>query len=556
MSFVSRRATLRLFASLAGAMLLSACSSVQPASPAAATSTSSAGASAPASTAASSSLAGSPSTAVASEPATPAAQPRSGGTLRLAITAQPPGLEGHLLASASQETTWFVYDRLTAYDDKLQPQPMLAESWELSNNSQQIKLNLRQGVQYHTGREFTSDDVKYNLLRVRDPKVGVGVLADFSNGFSSIETPDKYTVVLQSNSPRPGVFDGFEVFNMVDRDTMEGPDAKTKAVGTGPFTFVEWVQGDHLTFAGNKNYWQSGRPYLDGIITNIRDQQTMSVQLESGALDVVKNPLLSDYVRIKTNPSFQAFTHPNPGTIFEFGFNVNATPFDNKQVRQALNYALDRNRLAQTVLLGLASPLCLPWSQSSPAYDAAKNGTYAFDLNKARAMLDSAGVTALELDLLVQGAAQPALYQFAQIYQEDLSTIGVKVNVKNLDQATFNDQVVNLNYNGIWASSDGSTNLRPPSLLTVSPGWNPDANQSGFTRDDTYKQLVSSASAETDPARQQQLYAQINDFVLDQSWVMPLSTNPITGISRNAVRDIGFWVHNGAFAWTNAWLES
>ncbi len=461
-----------------------------------------------------------------------------------------------MLASASQETTWFVYDRLTAYDDKLQPQPMLAESWELSNNSQQIKLNLRQGVQYHTGREFTSDDVKYNLLRVRDPKVGVGVLADFSNGFSSIETPDKYTVVLQSNSPRPGVFDGFEVFNMVDRDTMEGPDAKTKAVGTGPFTFVEWVQGDHLTFAGNKNYWQSGRPYLDGIITNIRDQQTMSVQLESGALDVVKNPLLSDYVRIKTNPSFQAFTHPNPGTIFEFGFNVNATPFDNKQVRQALNYALDRNRLAQTVLLGLASPLCLPWSQSSPAYDAAKNGTYAFDLNKARAMLDSAGVTALELDLLVQGAAQPALYQFAQIYQEDLSTIGVKVNVKNLDQATFNDQVVNLNYNGIWASSDGSTNLRPPSLLTVSPGWNPDANQSGFTRDDTYKQLVSSASAETDPARQQQLYAQINDFVLDQSWVMPLSTNPITGISRNAVRDIGFWVHNGAFAWTNAWLES
>ena len=104
------------------------------------------------------------------------------------------------------------------------PQPMLVESWEVSNNSQQIKLNLRKGVQFHSGREFTSDDVKYNLLRVRDPKVGVGVLADFSNGFASIDTPDKYTVLLQSSTPKPGVFDGFEVFNMVDRETMEGPD--------------------------------------------------------------------------------------------------------------------------------------------------------------------------------------------------------------------------------------------------------------------------------------------------------------------------------------------
>ena len=71
--------------------------------------------------------------------------------------------------------------------------------------------------------------------------------------------------MLKSDQPRPLVFDFFEYLNMVDQETLEGPDAKTKAVGTGPFTFVEWAQGDHLTLAQNPNYWQSGKPYLDGI---------------------------------------------------------------------------------------------------------------------------------------------------------------------------------------------------------------------------------------------------------------------------------------------------
>ena len=98
------------------------------------------------------------------------------GTLRTAIVGDPSSLEGHLFAGDNYETVDLVFDQLTN-TTQLRPQPMLAESWDVSSDFKQIKLNLRKGVQFHTGREFTSDDVKYNFLRVRDPKVGAGQFA-------------------------------------------------------------------------------------------------------------------------------------------------------------------------------------------------------------------------------------------------------------------------------------------------------------------------------------------------------------------------------------------
>ena len=191
-------------------------------------------------------------TSSACQPHRPAAAaagtPKAGGKLQVGMIGDLGTIDGHQVTQATVNVTFLGYDRLIDYDDKLTPIPMLAESWDISSDLTQFKLNLRKGVQFHSGREFTSDDVKYNMLRVRDPKVAgiVGALAAESNWFSSIETPDKYTVVLKSDKPRPGAFDFLEYFNMLDKDTTEGPDAKTKIVGTGPFTFVEWVAGRPL----------------------------------------------------------------------------------------------------------------------------------------------------------------------------------------------------------------------------------------------------------------------------------------------------------------------
>ena len=206
------------------------------------------------------------------------AQPKRGGTLKVGQIGDAARLDGQLVTTV--DTTWMPFDRLTAYDANLKPQPMLAESWEFSSDFKQLKLNLRKGVQFHSGRELTSDDVKWNFLRVRDPKVAAGALILQSNWFTAIDTPDKYTVVLGSEQPRPAVFDFFEYFNIVDQDTA-GRRCQT-LVGTGPFTFVEWVQGDHLTVPGTRT---TGRPasrtWTRSASTSLKDGQAMMVAARS-----------------------------------------------------------------------------------------------------------------------------------------------------------------------------------------------------------------------------------------------------------------------------------
>src|SRR5438094_3007410 len=260
---LSRRAALRLVLSGAGLALLAACTPPAPAAPPAVATT------APS---------GPPAATVKSTTAPPAPQPKTGGTLRLGMVGDVSTLDGHNTTPNQFDTTWSVFDRLISYDTRLQPQPELAESWDVSTDLKQIKLNLRKNVQWHSGREFTSDDVKYNMLRVRDAKLQIPTLRNQSMWFSTIDTPDKYTVVLTSDLPRPAIFDFFEYFNQVDKDTMEGPNAKTASVGTGPFKFVEWVQGDHLTFARNPNYWRTGRPYVHRFLAYSRAGQATRLQ--------------------------------------------------------------------------------------------------------------------------------------------------------------------------------------------------------------------------------------------------------------------------------------
>ena len=286
---VSRRSALQLLAGGAGVVAISACGLAGNAPPAATAPVSS------------------------STPAPASGAPRRGGTLRLAIPADITSLDGHISSSNLSTTTGNIFDRLVAYDVKLQPQPMLAESWDVSDDYKQVKLNLRKGVQWHTGRDFTSEDVKYNLQRGRDPKVGSGTYVNQAKWFDTFDTPDKYTLVMHSDVSRPAMFDYFNALNMVDPVTAEGPNAKTQTVGTGPFTFVEWVQGDHLTLARNTNYWRSDRPYVDSIVINVvRDVVAMATRLEAGALDAINAPSLEDFVRLKADAKVRGVDPAGP----------------------------------------------------------------------------------------------------------------------------------------------------------------------------------------------------------------------------------------------------
>ncbi|MBV9132757.1 MAG: ABC transporter substrate-binding protein, partial [Chloroflexi bacterium] len=404
---MNRRQALRFFGLGAGLALVAACGPITPSSaPTAIT---------PAGTAV--------SVAAPGAKPTTTAQPQKGGSLHVGMVGDAARLDGQLVTTV--DATWAPFDRLTAYDQNLKPQPMLAESWEFSSDFKQLKLNLRKGVQFHSGREFTSDDVKWNIEYVRDPKVAAGALILQSKWFSSVDTPDKYTAVLVSDQPRPAVFDFFEFFDIVDKDTAP---AMQTLVGTGPFKFVEWVQGDHFLFKRNENYWQSGLPYLDELRISIHpDGQAMIVALESGQLDGADLPPLADFARLGKDPGYTSWTVPANTNVI--GVNTTLPPTDNKLVRQALNYAIDRKRIVDTVYKGTGTAEDLPWESNSLAYDVTKNNAYAFDLDKAKSLLSQAGVSNLEFDLVTTTGTQET-DQLAQLYQASLASLGIKLNIK------------------------------------------------------------------------------------------------------------------------------
>ena len=561
---VSRRRLLGLVIASAGATLLAACAPAAPPPapnpaptqvPAAPTVAAAAAtpATKPAGAAATSAPAAAPTPAPGATSRT--AAPRRGGDLRIGQAINIVTLEPHFYGTGTTDNVFLAYDRLTAYDLQRKPQPMLAESWELSSDAQQIKLNLRKGVQFHSGRELTSDDVNYTLTRIRDPKVGVGQFAVQSSWFSSIETPDKYTVILKADQPRLAVFDFFEYLNVVDKDTLEGPDAKTKAVGTGPYTLVDFSQGDHLTYARNPNYWQSGRPLLDSIhVTILRDPQAMMVQFEAGALDAVRYPPRQDYARLRGNATYSAIAHPvSDASAFGIGVNVGMPPMDNKLLRQALNYAIDRQRFVDTLLLGVGAPQSLPWSDKSPMYEASKVNSYAFDLDKARSLLVQSGLSDLTIDMS-PSPSTPEGFAFAEMYQSDLAKLGIKLNIIKLDQAVWTVQANSRQYKGMYNGVSSNLHLSPAWFLNQSSPLKPIDNNEGF-RDDRYTQLVSNASTEVDQSRLKQVYSQINDLLLDESFVMYITPYPTLMMSRAAVHDMTPNLHGG-WTFTDTWLEA
>jgi peptide/nickel transport system substrate-binding protein len=481
-------------------------------------------------------------------------QPRSGGTLRAALTADLPNLDPHINTTTAHENLFLAFDRIIQYDDQLHPQPMLAESWDLSTDLRQIKFNLRKGVQWHTGRELTSEDVKWNLLRVRDPKSPSVGFRNQSNWFTTIETPDKNSIILKSEQPRPALFDLFEYLNIIDPVTMEGPDAKLKAVGTGPFVFSEWAQGDHILLSKNKNYWQTGRPYLDEVrVSILKDAQAMVAQLEGGAVDLIKAPPLRDAARLKADPQYRLVSHPASAQHFQQGVNTLVPPLDNKKVRQALNYALDRKRFSDTALLGTGQPIALPWLPSSPAYDAQKRSAFAFDLDKAKSLLNEAGVSNLAFEFLPLGD-YPELTQMAQIYQNDLAKIGVTLSIKNLESAAFYDSVNGRKYQGLYSTPNTYAQVEPLTIFTTSRVFDPNSNNSGF-RTDAYVKLIDEAGSEPDAAKRRQLYVALNDLLLDESFSMILVEFRPQLLTRSTVNDVGHTLHE-AFSYTNTWLSA
>jgi peptide/nickel transport system substrate-binding protein len=475
----------------------------------------------------------------AQSPPTPAAPTRSGGRLRIGILGDIPSLDPHQLTPPVPDVTFSIWDRLLEYDANLTPRPLLAESWDMSSDGKQIKLTLRQGVQFHTGREMTSDDVKWTFTRLRtDPVVAVTGFYTQSAPMASVDTLDKYNVVLRSDDPWPGVYDLLALMSVVDPITMQAPDAKTTAIGTGPFKFVEWVQGDHVRLVRNDQYWAAGTPQLDELYFQIfRDPQAMVTALQAGAIDAANKPPLVEATRMQGDPSHKLLIAETGGTRYSFVFDTLNPPCDNQQFRQAMAYALDRQRIVTSVLYGIGSTCDLPFAPSSPAYDSAREHFYDFNLEKAQALVEASGVSKPSVDFNYSSVSAEWA-GIAQIYQSDLDKIGVTLNLKSLDPVTLNTQLRSHTYSGVMTGTN-SLGQVSPTQLAFSPYYSPLVSFSGF-KSDMLSQLADHLQHEVDPARQKQVYADWSDYVLDQVWAGQIATSLPVIATTNQVQGLAY----------------
>jgi peptide/nickel transport system substrate-binding protein len=526
---LTRRTALSLIGLGIGGSLLAACAApaATPTSAPVAAPTASGAAAKP--TTASPAATSAPAAAAAATTAPGSEQIKRGGTLRWGQVGDIVTADAVLSSPASNETTGACCDVLVTYDDQLNPVARLAESWEFSTDNKRIKLNLRKGVTFHSGREFTSEDVNYNVLRARDPKNPyAAVVAPGSAWWTNIEMPDKSTIILTSEQPRPGVYDWLNFLRIQDKEVLEGPNATNSVGGTGPFKWVEWVQGDHIYETRNKDYWETGHPYVDDYQIKIfRDQQSMITALEAGALDVAALAPIPDAVRLASDPKYQVYETHSVGQYFYSVVNTTVPPTDNKLFRQALGYAIDRKRFTETIMKGyVGDPKNLPWTSTSPAYEPNKNNTYTFDLDKARALIEQSGVKNPEFDIAWATAGFTAEYAaLGQVIQSDLAKIGVKTNLKPTEPAAFTAAGNGRTppYNGMRLSAGAYAQLyEAASEFVLSRTMGYASNLAGFY-DPAFEQMVTSATTEPDATKRKALYSQINDYLLDVAYVHTVS---------------------------------
>jgi peptide/nickel transport system substrate-binding protein len=281
----------------------------------------------------------------------------------------------------------------------------------------------------------------------------------------------------------------------------------------------------------------------------LKDQQAAVAQLEAGAVDVVQNMNLIDFLRLRKDTRFATVQNDVPTGMYVFGLNCTWAPLDNKLVRQALNWAINRKRWVDNYFADTSAPISLEWYRGTPMYDAARENFYAFDLDKARALLKQANVGNLSMDAVL--IASPESRALVQIYQADLASIGITLNIVNMDLAPWLDNVNNRKYHGMYYSPS-SIAASVGTELTTSKVWQLGNNNSGFDSP-TYQQVATAATTETNPDKLSQLYKQVNDLLLDESFGIPLAWRPPSNLTRATVHATNRYF--GAWWYRDVWVD-
>lgn len=371
-------------------------------------------------------------------PSTADAQKR-GGTIVVGNDEDAVGLDPHLaVAFASQQFFELVYNGLVRFNAKGEIEPDLAASWEIPNPTTYV-FRLRQGVKFHNGREMTADDVKYSIDRIRDPKSGAVIRSVYSS-VEAVDVVDRYTVRLRLSRPNAALLAmlATRASYVVPREEVEKHGTLQKvAVGTGPFKLVEHVPGDHARYVRNDDYFEAGKPYLDGVRINvIKDESSRLAALRRGTIDLtwIKDPAIEALAR--KEKAIVAAETPEARQLFVW-LNTRKPPFDNVKLRQAVAAALDRKAIIDTVLLGhaklstLLPPAAVPYVLSQE--EMAALPFYKQDAALVKKLLAEGGRPDGFEFTLRTSPHSPDYVPAAQVMQRQLAQVGITMKIEQME---------------------------------------------------------------------------------------------------------------------------
>lgn len=343
-----------------------------------------------------------------------------------------------------------VFDGLVQFDADLNVIPSLAKTWSASPDGLVWTFQLRQGVKFHHGREVTAEDFVYSLTRLVDPKTAAPrarlfehiqgakqLITGESSRLEGLRAVDRYTLEITLSQPYTPFITmlGIAQPKVVPREEVErlGPEFGRHPVGTGPFRFVNWIAGQEITLAAYENYFE-GRPFLGRLQYRILgNAQNILTEFEHGRLEETELPA-QDRQRLIDHPRFQFFRKPFLATLFLW-INTHEGPLSHPKVRQAINYAIDREMINNTIRKKSVVQAHGILPLGMPGHNPDLQG-YPYDVLRARQLLAEAGYPAGKgfppLEIWTSTAARTALLEHEEI-KRNLEHLGLAVELKTAD---------------------------------------------------------------------------------------------------------------------------
>lgn len=473
--------------------------------------------------------------ALAATGALPAAAQTPPNVLIVGQIAEPQSLDPHTVTASNDFRILVnVYDGLVRYKDgTLEVEPALAESWEISEDGKTYTFKLREGVKFHDGSDFNAEAVKFNfdrMLKEDHPFYDTGPFP-LSFNFASVEEVnaiDAQTVEFKLKEPFAPFLSNlaYPTGLIVSPTAVEqhGKDFGRNPSGTGPFKFVEWQSNQRVVIERNPDYWDGAASLEAVVFRPITDANTRVAEMMAGGIDVMVEVPPDNLATFKDDANFAVSEQAGPHVWFTI-LNTKAGPFADKKVRQAANYAVNKETLVNDVLQGAATVAAGP---IPPAFNWVESAVepYPYDPEKAKALLAEAGVESPELTFYVTEGGSGMLdpINMGAAIQADLQAVGFNVKIETYEWNTFLGRV-NPGLEGkadmaemAWMTNDPDT----VPYLTLRTDAMPDKGgfNSGYYSNPKVDELLEKARTSTDQAERGKLYGEVQQIVHeDAPWL-------------------------------------